>query len=185
MKFTPRCGKLGLEILGDQAAGVVRITVWDTGIGISSDGMKHLLGDFLQSDNRAEREYGGIGLGLSLARRLANLLGCTIEAQSEPGRGTRFVVTLPWGTDAIAPGDANPAAAADQSTAAEDMIPWDRVPCDLRERLRAAVLRADLDEIETLAGQLKNLDPRAAREIQILTGRFDYERLLLLLGRES
>jgi signal transduction histidine kinase/ligand-binding sensor domain-containing protein len=69
--------------------------VADTGIGIAPEHMRRLFSDFSQADESSTRQYGGSGLGLALSQRLCRLLGGQITVQSEPGRGTRFVVRLP------------------------------------------------------------------------------------------
>jgi PAS domain S-box-containing protein len=92
-KFTPRGGHFGLQVAGH--AGLVTFTVWDTGIGISSDDLKKLFQPFVQLDSKLSREYSGTGLGLSLAQRLAVLHKGRIDVESTPGMGSRFTVTLP------------------------------------------------------------------------------------------
>ncbi len=95
-KFTPRGGRIGLDIAGDEEAGLARITVWDTGIGIAPEDVKQLFGAFVQLDTRTAPEYRGLGLGLALVQHLVKLLGASIEVKSEVGQGSRFIVTLPW-----------------------------------------------------------------------------------------
>jgi PAS domain S-box-containing protein len=76
---------------GDQAVVEVR----DTGIGISEAYMERLFTPFVQEDQRLNREYEGTGLGLALVKRVVDLMGGTIEAESRKGTGTTFVVRLP------------------------------------------------------------------------------------------
>jgi signal transduction histidine kinase len=99
VKFTPEGGSIGLEVAGDEERREVRITVWDTGIGIAPDDMKKLFQPFVQVDDSLARRYEGTGLGLTLTARLTELLGGTITVESETGKGSRFTVTLPWGKD--------------------------------------------------------------------------------------
>lgn len=77
------------------AAGRVRCTVADTGIGIPTDQQVHLFRSFYQVDSSSTRRHGGSGLGLTLARGLVELMGGTLDFESEPGRGSRFTVSLP------------------------------------------------------------------------------------------
>ncbi|HRQ36732.1 MAG TPA: response regulator [Chloroflexota bacterium] len=96
VKFTPEGGKIGLEVVGDTAVGVVHITVWDTGIGIAEADMARLFQPFVQLDSRLAREYGGTGLGLSLVQRMMDLHGGTVAVESEVGKGSRFTISFPW-----------------------------------------------------------------------------------------
>ncbi len=75
-------------------AGVLRFAVQDTGIGISPDQMSRLFQAFSQADSTMTRRFGGTGLGLAISERLASMLGGTITASSEPGRGTTFTLSL-------------------------------------------------------------------------------------------
>jgi signal transduction histidine kinase len=73
----------------------VEFAVTDTGIGISAEHLPNLFGEFVQLDVRLQRRLRGTGLGLSLSRKFAMLLGGTVAVESEPGKGSRFSVTLP------------------------------------------------------------------------------------------
>lgn len=69
--------------------------VSDTGIGIPSDAQRVIFDEFRQADGSATRRYGGSGLGLTLARQLARVMGGDIELESIPGTGSTFIVDLP------------------------------------------------------------------------------------------
>ncbi|MHB2024123.1 MAG: sensor histidine kinase [Mycobacteriales bacterium] len=71
-------------------AGLVRISVRDAGPGIPAEQVPVLLGDFSQADASETRRVGGLGLGLSFVRRLAESLGTRLVVASEPGRGSEF-----------------------------------------------------------------------------------------------
>ncbi len=103
VKFTPEGGSFGLEIQGFPESGVVDITVWDTGIGISTEDQVRLFQPFLQLDGSLARAYNGTGLGLIMVRRLAELHHGRVWVESEPGRGSRFTVRLPWIIQPIEP----------------------------------------------------------------------------------
>jgi signal transduction histidine kinase len=91
-KFTEH----GMIWLRAQAAnGSVAITVADTGIGIAADKLELIFEEFEQADAGSTRAYGGTGLGLTIARRLARLMGGDIGVESSLGTGSRFTLTLP------------------------------------------------------------------------------------------
>jgi signal transduction histidine kinase len=77
------------------ADGDVEFAVTDTGIGISAEHLPSLFSDFVQIDTRLQRRLRGTGLGLSLARKFAELLGGRVGADSELGKGSRFWVVIP------------------------------------------------------------------------------------------
>ncbi len=73
----------------------VEFAVSDTGIGIAAEHLPNLFGDFVQIDVRLQKRLRGTGLGLSLARKFAELLGGRVAVESELGKGSRFSVVLP------------------------------------------------------------------------------------------
>ena len=73
---------------------LVQFEVEDTGAGISPDDLGRLFQSFEQADNSATRKHGGAGLGLAITRRIAELMGGTAGARSEPGKGSTFWLTV-------------------------------------------------------------------------------------------
>ncbi|MBX3500010.1 MAG: PAS-domain containing protein [Alphaproteobacteria bacterium] len=96
LKFTERGGamvKARTEPLGDGRTRV-SLSIEDTGVGMSPAQMARLFQPFAQADSSTTRRYGGTGLGLSIVRRLAQAMGGDVAADSRPGMGSTFTVTL-------------------------------------------------------------------------------------------
>jgi CheY-like chemotaxis protein len=97
-KFTPSGGAIRCAVVPLPAADIPRvaITISDTGIGISKDMLPRIFEMFTQAESSIERTHGGLGIGLALARRLAEMHGGEITAQSDgPGQGSTFTITMP------------------------------------------------------------------------------------------
>jgi signal transduction histidine kinase/CheY-like chemotaxis protein len=93
-KYTPEGGQIVLEV--SRQPGNVYISVRDTGCGIPADQLSSIFEMFQQVDQTLDRAQGGLGIGLTLAKRLIELHGGTIDAKSDgPGQGSEFVITLP------------------------------------------------------------------------------------------
>jgi GAF domain-containing protein/CheY-like chemotaxis protein len=97
VKFT-EAGEVVLTVsAGAVTAGAVELTfaVRDTGIGLTPEGMGRIFQSFSQADSSTTRKYGGTGLGLAISRRLAELMGGRMWAESEgPGKGSSFIFTV-------------------------------------------------------------------------------------------
>ncbi len=93
IKFTPS-GAVTVEV-GTGEDGTVRFAVRDTGIGIPSDQIGRLFGNFVQLDGSTARRFGGTGLGLAISNRLAERMGGRIEVTSQAGIGSIFCLVLP------------------------------------------------------------------------------------------
>ena len=94
LKFTPQ-GRVSVTAAYDAADRAVAIAVEDTGVGIPEDAVGKVFEDFRQLDSSPARGYGGTGLGLSICRRLAQMLGGTIELRSMLAQGSVFTLRLP------------------------------------------------------------------------------------------
>jgi PAS domain S-box-containing protein len=93
LKFTP-AGSVTMTAWFDGKAKQIAIAVKDTGVGIPVEDQSKVFEDFRQLDSSPARGYGGTGLGLSICRRLANILGGTIDLESAPGKGSTFTLRL-------------------------------------------------------------------------------------------
>ncbi|MEN8217206.1 MAG: PAS domain S-box protein [Pseudomonadota bacterium] len=96
IKFTPEGGQVNLEVRAHAEQRTVNFIVSDTGIGIAEKDMVRLFKPFIQLDSGLNRAYEGTGLGLSLVSRLTELHGGSVSVKSEIGKGTHFIVSLPW-----------------------------------------------------------------------------------------
>ncbi|MDK9702367.1 MAG: hybrid sensor histidine kinase/response regulator [Sulfuritalea sp.] len=92
IKYTPQGGIL---IAGRMRGRRALLQVWDTGIGIAEEHRDRLFDEFFQIDNPSRAHSAGVGLGLSIVKRLATILNCELDYRSVVGRGTVFSVLLP------------------------------------------------------------------------------------------
>jgi CheY-like chemotaxis protein len=95
-KFT-ESGEIAVraKVLADEEKScLVRFTFRDTGIGIAPEKLDSIFESFEQADKQISRKYGGTGLGLTITRKLVDMMGGTIRVQSEPGVGSTFTVEL-------------------------------------------------------------------------------------------
>ena len=125
IKFT-EVGHVQLRVA--YASGVLHLSVVDTGIGMTAEQLQRIFDPFAQADASTTRRFGGTGLGTTIARQLAELMGGSIAVQSAPGAGSAFTVQLPL---ALASG------AALRFTQAAPSLPPLRILCvdDMPENL--------------------------------------------------
>jgi PAS domain S-box-containing protein len=111
VKFSPPGGRIdvsteltqppSLESLEADGGRFVAIRIRDSGVGIPSDQLKHIFDPFMQAETGRTRSFSGSGLGLTISRRLARLMGGDITVESEPGHGSLFTLWLPAAADQI------------------------------------------------------------------------------------
>ena len=94
VKFTPKGGQVDVTLSREQSS--LQIQVSDTGQGISADLLPHVFDRFRQADSSTRRQFGGLGLGLSIVKYIVEAHGGTVEATSPgEGKGSTFTVRLP------------------------------------------------------------------------------------------
>jgi PAS domain S-box-containing protein len=104
IKFTAR-GTVRIEtrlLPSERGDGRLRFRVIDTGVGMTEEQMGRLFQPFTQADNSVTRRFGGTGLGLTICKRIMEILGGTISAASQPGEGSVFTIELPVGAADLA-----------------------------------------------------------------------------------
>jgi signal transduction histidine kinase/CheY-like chemotaxis protein len=122
VKFTAQGGiTIAAQLLTrhDDSA-IIRISLRDTGIGIFPEHLDTIFKPFVQEDGSTTRSFGGTGLGLTISRRLAELMGGSITVESTQGVGSCFTITLPFGvaTESDATLEASP----------KELLSWDGPP---------------------------------------------------------
>ncbi|MEI6730167.1 MAG: HAMP domain-containing sensor histidine kinase, partial [Pseudomonadota bacterium] len=95
VKFTPAGGSVTVTMWQNVVDGSLSIEVRDTGIGIAPKDISRAMAPFGQVDNTLSRKYDGTGLGLPLTKKFVEIMGGTFAIQSEVGKGTSIVISLP------------------------------------------------------------------------------------------
>ena len=102
LKYTPAGGSIDISVTHDEDQNQVVLTVRDTGVGIAADLLPHVFDVFVQGSITIDRSQGGLGIGLALVRRLVELHGGSVSAQSEgAGAGSVFQIRLPRAAEVI------------------------------------------------------------------------------------
>lgn len=94
VKFTPEGGEIMLSLAAE--AQEAKVTINDTGIGIAEQDLGHIFERFYKADKSRTRSAGGSGLGLSIVKKIVDIHQGNIFVTSEPGKGTRFTLTIPY-----------------------------------------------------------------------------------------
>ncbi len=112
VKFTPDGGRIYFRVREFSAEGEAarfHIEIEDTGIGMKPEFLPHIFEPFAQEDGGNRSSYKGTGLGMSITKKFMDLMGGTVEVQSEPGKGTLFRLELPVEIDREWQGEQEPA----------------------------------------------------------------------------
>ncbi|MEI8092958.1 MAG: ATP-binding protein [Spirochaetales bacterium] len=179
VKFT-RSGRVELSVEAEQHGPLAHLLfrIQDTGVGIPEDKLASLWLPLTQVDGSPTREHGGIGLGLSLSRRLVELMGGSLGLTSQPGVGTTvsFGLEVPALWDSLLePPDVveTPQASDDRGSPSRSA----RIPDDLAQRLRAAAAGGDIKLLYQLCDLVALTGPEEADSLRSLLGQFDYDGL--------
>ncbi len=140
-KYSPIPGSIRLTAQAEHDQVVLRVA--DTGLGIPADMLERVFEPFMRIDTSRNRPVDGLGLGLTLVKRLVDLHGGTVEASSAgPGRGSEFVVRLPRSLDSSVPAETEAAAVVER--AALDS-----------KKLVIMIVDDNVDYVQTLADLLR------------------------------
>jgi len=166
IKFT-QTGTISVELSAREldSGTLVSIEVADTGIGMTSDTLERLFASFTQADGSTSRRFGGTGLGLTIARQLARLMGGDVTVVSEPDRGARF--TFSFGAAAANRPEIDVDAPAD---------PIAPQPLDKRALRNARILLTDDNVVNRQVIKLF-LAPFGALIVEAENGRVALEKL--------
>src|SRR5262249_38486805 len=105
IKFTER-GGVRMDVTFAQDPATISFAIIDTGIGIPADSLDRIFEEFRQGDGSTTRKYGGTGLGLTISKKMAELMGGTLVVSSEPSKGSTFTLTVPYEPGAPVPATA-------------------------------------------------------------------------------
>jgi PAS domain S-box-containing protein len=168
-KYTERGGQICLT--AERAGDTVAVRVRDTGIGIPPQMLPRIFEMFTQVDRSLERAQGGLGIGLTLVRRLVEMHGGSVEAHSDgPGTGSEFIVRLPLVRDVTAD---SPRAAADDDAA---------VPAGRRHRILVVDDNRDAANSLTTLLRMKGHDVRTAYDgLEAIDATFTHKPDVVLL----
>jgi signal transduction histidine kinase/ActR/RegA family two-component response regulator len=174
-KFTTEGGvTLRISVArGERGAPRISFAVQDTGIGIPHEKQKLIFDAFQQADGTTSRRYGGTGLGLTISREIARLLGGSIEVKSEPGQGSTFTLHVLQSYSGLESSFRDDAAEAGAAAEAEDEIPALPENADLEG---TKVLLVD-DDLRNIFALRTVLEARGIQVVHAANGRLAIDML--------
>lgn len=168
VKFTHR-GWIELAASAQPAPGgsQLRVRVRDTGIGIPQERLEAIFEAFYQLDKGLSRAHAGLGLGLTVARRLAALMGGRIEADSRVGEGSTFTLTLPLELPTSAqPGPAEESGPAEAPSGRRRILLVE--DNEVARKIITHMLRRTGHEVETASGGLEGIEAAAKNRYDLI-----------------
>ena len=179
LKFTEH-GSVSLWV-GRDSASTVCFAVRDTGIGIAAKDQEKIFAPFGQADSSHTRRYGGVGLGLSISRRLAGMLHGSLTMSSDLGRGSEFRLTLPAPESAVS--DANAARAharpRGEVTSTKQTFPGARVLLAEDGLDNQRLVRAFLRPLEVEVAVVENGAQAVDQALAALDGERPFDLVLM------
>ena len=183
IKFTTQGGViLDATLVHHEQLTVLEVSVTDTGRGIASAELTRIFDPFEQTKS-TRRTVGGTGLGLTIALRLSLLLEGMLEAESEVGQGSRFIVSIPVEeVDMERPASVRPSDLASRLGADPERVSMslDSVGPSARAAMRAALRIGDAARLKELLAELG--DEASVAALHRLVDDYDYDALTSLLG---
>ncbi|MDX1600600.1 MAG: ATP-binding protein [Anaerolineales bacterium] len=156
----------------------LQIEVEDTGIGIAQSDQQLVFEEFAQVGQRNQRGQG-TGLGLPICRRLAKLMGGSLELKSQPDKGTTVSLTVPVKVASWISEQTGATARTRRRKASDPQL-----SSELREQLIEAANTADVETLEKLVELVSRADSKFADTLGSLVESFDYEAVISLVGRD-
>ena len=154
-KFTEK-GEVSLAVTMSEEGHKIIFDVNDTGIGIPSEQQEIIFEAFRQQDGHITRKYGGTGLGLTISRRLTNLMGGSLVVKSEKDKGSTFTVTIPY----------HPVQTPDYRAAETD----DSKPYESERKNRKVIIAEDNDSNRLLLSELIIALDKSIQIIEVKNG---------------
>lgn len=175
-KFTPEGGEIRLVMRFDK--NLVRLSVMDTGIGISPGEIPHVFDNFFTSRSVEKSNYHGSGIGLSFTKKLAEVHHGTISVKSEEGKRTEFLVTIPVNRDAYSTEELATAPESPSLNKEMDPIYIEPVTIDVsedEEELNDSELMLIVEDNEEIANYLVNQFSEEFNVYRAKNGQEGYE----------
>lgn len=175
--YVPQRGAYPISDTLSRAAGVIAVSVKDSGIGIPHEKHQLIFEAFQQADGSTSRKYGGTGLGLSISKELIRKLGGEITLHSEEGKGSLFTIYIPADKPVFAGSDTTPKKERDNNMPVLPEFP-------VREQELVRDDRSDLNKGDKVMLIIED-DPYFASLVQDFARGKDYKTVVAVQGDEG